>query len=97
MRRPRRIARTQVVRKRIFVGCEGDGERSYIALVQRIVNGLHQKVHLDPQPLQPGGGDPLDLCRRAEEVIAKIERTREPYDYKYLLIDSRPAGGLARA
>jgi hypothetical protein len=81
------MRRQQVIRRRIFVGCEGDGERSYIALVQRIVNDVHHKVHLDPQLLQPGGGDPLDLVRRAEEVITKIERTREPYDEKYLLID----------
>jgi RloB-like protein len=87
MRIPHRMRRQQVIRRRIFVGCEGDGERSYIALVQRIVNDVHHKVHLDPQPLQPGGGDPLDLVRRAEEVITKIERTREPYDEKYLLID----------
>ena len=86
------MRRQQVIRRRIFVGCEGDGERSYIALVQRIVNDVHHKVHLDPQPLQPGGGDPLDLVRRAEEVITKIERTREPYEQKYLLIDRDQLG-----
>ena len=79
-------------RRRIFVGCEGEGERSYIALVQRIVDGVHQQVHLDAHPLQPGGGDPLDLARRAEEVIKKIERTREPYGEKYLLIDRDTLG-----
>ena len=85
MRIPRPMRRKQ--RRRIFIGCEGDSERSYIVLVQRIVDYVHQKVHLDSQLLQPGGGDPLDLVRRAEEVITKIERTREPYDAKYLLID----------
>lgn len=79
-------------RRRIFVGCEGEGERSYIALVQRIVDGLHHQVHLDAHPLQPGGGDPLDLARRAEAVIKKIERTREPYDEKNLLIDRDTLG-----
>ena len=38
---------------------------------------VHQKVYLDPRPLLPGGGDPLDLVRRAEETIGKIELTRE--------------------
>jgi hypothetical protein len=85
-----RLMRRQ--RRRIFVGCEGEGERSYIALVQRIVDGVHQQVHLDAHPLQPGGGDPLDLARRAEEVIKKIERTREPYDERYLLIDRDTLG-----
>jgi hypothetical protein len=87
MQIPRRIRRRQVIRRRIFVGCEGDGERSYITLLQRIANDVHHEVHLDPQLLQPGGDDPLDLVRRAEEVITKIARTREPYDEKYLLID----------
>jgi hypothetical protein len=84
-----RMRRKQVIRirRRIFVGCEGEGERSYITLVQHIIDDVHHKVHLDPQLLQPGGGDPLDLVRRAEEVITKIERRREPYDQKYLLID----------
>lgn len=86
------MPRNQVVRRRIFVGCEGDGERSYIALVARLLDDVHKKVHLDPQPLQPGGGDPLDLVTRAEEVIARIERNREPYDVKFLLIDRDKLG-----
>ena len=60
--------------------------------MQRIVNDVHQKVHLDPQPLQPGGGDPLDLVRRAAEVITRIERTREPYHQRYLLVDRDQLG-----
>jgi hypothetical protein len=86
------MRRQHVIRRRFFAGCEGDGERSYIALVQHIVNDVHQTVHLDAQLLQPGGGDPLALVLRAEEVIAKIERTREPYDEKYLLIDRDKLG-----
>ncbi len=87
MRPPRRIPRKQIIRRRIFVGCEGEGERSYIRLVSSILNTVHQKVHLDPHPLQPGGGDPLALVRRAGEIIRQIERTREPYVEKYVLID----------
>jgi hypothetical protein len=90
MRRPHPLL--HVIRRRILVGCEGESERSYIALVQRIVNTVHQRVYLDPQPLQPGGGDPLDLVRRAEEVTTKNERTRERYDHKYLLIDRDKLG-----
>ena len=60
--------------------------------VRHIVDEVHQKVYLDAQPLQPGGGDPLALVCRAEEVIAKIERTREPYEEKYLLIDRDKIG-----
>ncbi len=89
------MRRNQVIRRRIFVGCEGDGERSYITLVSRILDDVHQKVHIDPQLLQPGGGDPLDLVARAEEVIKRIERTREPYDEKYLLIDRDRFGASA--
>jgi hypothetical protein len=94
MRTPHRNRRHPVIRRRIFVGCEGEGERSYIALVQTIVNNVHGKVHLDAQLLQPGGGDPFDLARRAEEVIAQIERRREPYEERYLLIDRDKFGIL---
>jgi hypothetical protein len=87
MRMPRLMRRQHVIRRRVFIGCEGDSEVSYIGLVRRIVDDVHRKVYLDAQPLQPGGGDPLDLVRRAEETITKIERNREPYDEKYLLID----------
>ena len=90
MRIPRLMRRQQ--RRRIFIGCEGDSERSYIALVQRIVSDVHHKVHLDAQPLQPGAGDPLALLHRAEQVITKIERTRERYHEKYLLIDRDQLG-----
>ena len=79
MRLPHPTRRQHVIRRRLFVGCEGDSERSFVVLVRRIVNDVHQKVHLDPQLLQPGGGDPLALVRRAEEIITKNERTREPY------------------
>jgi hypothetical protein len=87
-----RMRRRQVIRRPIFVGCEGDGERSYIRLVQRIVDDLHHKVHLDPHPLQPGGGDPLALVLRAEQMITKLERTRVRYHEKYLLIDRDTLG-----
>ena len=88
----RMARRKHVIRRRIFVGCEGDSERGYIARVAQIVDSLHQEVSLDAQPLQPGGGDPLDLARRADEVIEQIERTREPYEEKYLLIDRDRVG-----
>jgi hypothetical protein len=87
------MRRQHVIRRRIFVGCEGDSEVSYIARVRRVVDDVHQKVYLDAQPLQPGGGDPLDLARRAEEVIRKGERNREPYVERYLLIDRDRFGG----
>ena len=87
------MRRQHVIRRRIFVGCESDSEVSYIARVRRVVDDVHQKVYLDAQPLQPGGGDPLDLARRAEEVIRKGERNREPYVERYLLIDRYRFGG----
>jgi hypothetical protein len=84
---PRLMRRQHVIRRRIFAGCEGDSEVSYIARVRRIADDVHQKVFLDAQPLQPDGGDPLALLLRAEEVVARNERNRELYDEKYLLID----------
>lgn len=92
MRIARPTRRQHRIRRRIFVGCEGESEVGYIGLIRRVVGSVHQKVYLDPRALQPGGGDPLDLVRRAEEIVASIERNREPYEEKYLLIDRDKVG-----
>lgn len=45
----------------IFIGCEGESERGYVAFLGRLVEEAGLAVHLDPVLLQPGGGDPLGL------------------------------------
>lgn len=79
-------------RRRIFVGCEGQSERGYIARIKDIVEGIHRTVHLDGQLLQPGGGDHLALIQRAQTIIAREERIREPYVKKYIFLDADKLG-----
>lgn len=79
-------------RRRVFVGCEGDSERAYAALVRRLLEQQHQKVHLDHVILRPGGGDPLALMKLAAKHIKQASRDGVPYVAKFLLLDSDKLG-----
>lgn len=75
-------------RKPIFVGCEGESERSYIALLGRLAEQNGLAVHLDPIVLQPGGGDSLALIERAAQRLAEKKRKRgSPYNANFVLLD----------
>lgn len=72
----------------IFLGCEGESERGYGALLNRLVHempGLH--VHIHVELLQPGAGDPLALMQRAAQKIVELERRRERFALKAVLLD----------
>lgn len=85
--RGRRGARPQ--RKRLFVGCEGDSERGYAALLQRYAECDGLLVHIDPVLLQPGGGDPCALVERALTLLAQRERRHgEPYAERFVILDT---------
>lgn len=94
MRRPvrsRREGRPQ--RKRLFIGCEGESERGYAALLQRCaeVDGL--LVHIDPVLLQPGGGDPFAIVERALALMRQRERRHgDPYAGRFVLLDTDKLG-----
>lgn len=81
-----------VQRRRIFVGCEGDGERGYIAFIANILERVHSRVYIDAKLLRPGGGDPLALVEVAQTIIQREERNREPYEKKFLIMDSDKIG-----
>jgi hypothetical protein len=57
-------------RRRIFLGCEGESERAYGALVGRLLEKRRRDRHLDVVLLRPGGGDPLALLELAIKRIA---------------------------
>src|SRR5262245_19930881 len=85
MRRRRPII---VPRMPIFFGCEGQSEAGYGALLNRLsreVPGLH--IHIHVEILQPGAGDPHALVRRAVQKITDLERRREPFAHKAILLD----------
>jgi hypothetical protein len=78
----RRRRRLIPQRRRVFLGCEGESERGYCALLSRLLEARRRDVHLDIVLLQPGGGDPLALVELASRRIAEGERKR---DSKYVL------------
>lgn len=89
--RGRRGARPQ--RKRLFVGCEGESERGYAALLQRYAEIDDLLVHIDPVLLQPGGGDPCALVERALALLTQRERRHgDPYADSFVLLDTDKLG-----
>lgn len=81
MRRPVRKQR-----KRIFIGCEGDSERGYIARIHQLLELSHQEFHLDPVIL--GGGDPLSMLMVAKIQLRRRENPSTPYAHRFIFVDS---------
>ena len=84
MRRRRPLIRQ---RELYFVGCEGDGERAYVALLNTLAQdrGLH--LWIQAEPLNPGAGDPLALVERAVERLAHKRRNGVRYRHKAIFLD----------
>lgn len=90
MRRPRRII---LQRRRMFIGCEGESEQSYVALLARLADAQGLRVFLDAVLLQPGGGDPLAIVERAAQRLRERESKRgEPYEGRFVLLDDDKRG-----
>ena len=60
-------------RKRFFVGCEGESEQGYAALLQGFANETGLAIHIDAK-VMPKAGDPLALVERAAAAMAQGER-----------------------
>lgn len=76
-------------RRRIFLGCEGDNERAYGALLGDLLEERRQDIHLDVVLMRPGGGDPLTLVKRCKEHFIRNTRRGSPvYIHRALLLDS---------
>ena len=73
-------------RLRVFLGCEGESERSYGALLNRLL----PKVYIETAVLR--GGDPLSLVKRAITRIDERERKRSPFAVRAVLLDSDQLG-----
>jgi len=82
-------------RKRIFLGCEGESEQSYGALLSRIVGAQRQDFFLDTVLLRPGGGDPLALVELAAKK-KKLGEKKGDYAAAFALIDSDKRGVAAQ-
>jgi hypothetical protein len=89
MRRPRRLVPQ---RRRVFLGCEGESEQSYGALLARLVEARHRQLFLDAVLLRPGGGDPLALVERAVREVQQRSDRRGGYVARAVLLDSDRRG-----
>lgn len=80
-------------RKPIFVGCEGESERGYIAFLGRLAEQEGLAIHLDPVLLKPGGGDPCGLIELAARKLSERVRARGiQYHAKLVLLDQDLVG-----
>ena len=95
MRPPRRNPgrRTIPQRRRLFIGCEGESEQAYVAVLARLADDARLAVHLDAVLLQPGGGDPLAIVERAALRADEREGRRgDPYARRFVLLDDDKLG-----
>jgi hypothetical protein len=75
------------------VGCEGESEQGYAALLARLLDDARLAVHLDAVLLQPGGGDPLAIVERAVARATEREGRRgDPYERRFVLLDDDKLG-----
>ncbi len=76
----------RIIRKRVFLGCQGDSERSYGTFLHRLIE-TKGRLHIDAVPLQPGAGDPLATVERAVRMLKKRESTFGAYAVRAILLD----------
>jgi hypothetical protein len=75
-------------RKLIFLGCEGHSEKGYGALLERYGKETPEcHIHIRSEVLQPGAGDPHALVLKAIKTIKDIEKKREKFQIKAILLD----------
>lgn len=89
MRPPRKIV---AQRRRFFVGCEGESEQGYVALLARLAEAARLPLHLDAVLLRPGGGDPLGLVELAAKRAAERAKKHGVYEARFILLDDDKMG-----
>lgn len=73
-------------RRRIFVGCEGQSEVGYVSLIRQFTESRQLPIHIEIVNLAPAG-DPLSRVEQAVKRIAKLERNREKFSSRYIILD----------
>lgn len=71
----------------IFIGCEGESERGYVAFLGRLAEQAGLAVHLDSMVLQPGGGDPLAIVELAVKRLSQGRRKQTVYAAHFVMLD----------
>lgn len=83
--------RTVPRRKRVFVGCEGESEQSYVQFLYDLIREKGLNFHLEVVLLQPGSGDAMACVRKA--LRERQRRTsRGDFVASFLFLDSDRAG-----
>lgn len=73
------------LRKRFFIGCEGESEQSYVQVLQRLCDDAGLHVHLLAELL--GAGDALKRLETAERRLPHLIG-RGHFEAKFALLDS---------
>jgi len=74
--------------KRVFLGCEGDSERSYGAWLQAVAEDNNIRITIDTYPDTGGGNQPYDIIERCISEMLLRERRYGPYFARAILLDS---------
>lgn len=75
-------------RKRFFIGCEGESEQGYAALLKIFADDIGLAIHIEAKVIS-GAGDPLALAEKASAMIKQGELGSKPaYVDKFLQFDT---------
>ena len=79
-------------RKRFFIGCEGESEQGYAALLQRLADDAGLHVHITAT-VMTRTGDPLAIAQKAVATIKREERGSKPaFVSRFLQFDTDVIG-----
>ncbi len=73
------------LRKRFFVGCEGESERSYVKFLYELAKSEDKAVHLDAHLLKEG--DPLSRIEFAIKLVKRSQNVHGRYSAKFVILD----------
>ena len=77
-------------RVRVYAGCEGDSERSYVRWLQSRFDEAGLALHLDT--FIGGGGDPLALVTKCVDECVRRQKLYGPFAARCILLDSDKLG-----
>lgn len=77
-------------RKRIFFGCEGASERSYVKFLQTLLDREGGHFHFRAEVA--GGGDPLAIIENAAKALRRLERQVGKFDGSAVFLDRDKLG-----
>ena len=77
-------------RQRVFLGCEGESERSYGRFLQSQADARQLSLHFES--FDAKGGDPLSIVEKSIKRYKADERFKTAYKFKAVLLDKDKIG-----